>query len=352
MRAISFSTEVEPLKQNQFGGTLGGPIRKDKAFFFGYYEGFRNRQGITRAAVVPTAEQRQGDFSKLTDPETGAPVPLINYLSGRAVSQQPHPRRDDQPDFADACRTTIRRATSGPSLFSSTEVDDQRLRSGRREDRLLSSASATRCRSGSATRRARTSTRCRSRAPACRAFPVGDDIATTLLTISETHQFSPYLVNSFRAGFFRHDFFFDKRFNNTPPRELGFDYDSTLDVATGPPFFIVNGYASVGDPITGPRDSAQNSFEFYDSLSWFSGNHSFKFGGEFRRTQINAQQGIASNGFFVFAPFPVSDPYANFLMGSPVVFFQAGGDMQRGMRNWDLAGYAQDEWRVGVRISR
>jgi hypothetical protein len=177
-------------------------------------------------------------------------------------------------------------------------------------------------------------------------FPVGDDIDTTLLAFSETHQFSPYVINSLRAAFFRNDFLFDQRFNKTPPSALGFEYESTLDLAEGPPFFNLNGYAPVGDPITGPRDTVQNNFEVYESLSWFTGRHSFKFGAEFRHTGIDARYGIASNGFFVFAPFPASDPYANFLTGNPVVFFQAGGDLARNMRNWDLGGFVQDEWRV------
>jgi hypothetical protein len=339
-----FSAEVEPLKQNQFGGTLGGPIRKDKAFFFAYYEGFRNRQGITQAAVVPTPEQRMGDFSKLTDPETGEPRPLINYLTG-----EPFPGNRIPAELINPISLTVQdyypEGNLGPSLFASTEVmTNDYDQVGAKTDLQLSERDTLSFRFGYST--GSNINPLSIKGADVPGFPVGDDIATTLVTLSETHQFSPYVVNSFRTGFFRHDFLFDKRFNTTPPRELGFDYDSTLDVATGPPFFIVNGYASVGDPITGPRDSAQNSFEFYDSLSWFAGNHSFKFGGEFRRTQINARQGIASNGFFVFAPFPTSDPYANFLMGRPVVFFQAGGDMQRGMRNWDLAGYAQDEWRL------
>jgi len=81
------------------------------------------------------------------------------------------------------------------------------------------------------------------------------------------HSFGAAMVNSFRAAYFRHSFLFDKRLNRTSPRELGFNYDTTLDAAQGPPFFIVNGYASIGDPITGPRDTVQNTFEFYDGLS-------------------------------------------------------------------------------------
>ena len=53
-----FASSVEPLKQNQFGATVGGPMRRNKDFFFGYYEGFRNRQGITQSATVPSDAQR------------------------------------------------------------------------------------------------------------------------------------------------------------------------------------------------------------------------------------------------------------------------------------------------------
>ena len=182
-------------------------------------------------------------------------------------------------------------------------------------------------------------------------FPVGEDLGTHSATISETHLFSGATVNIFRAGFFRNVFDTDKPLNRTSPRQLGFNYDSTLAAASGPPFLIVSGYASVGDPITGPRDTAQNTYEIHDSLSHIAGAHSFKFGGEFRRNQINMTEGIASNGFFVFAPFPASDSFASFLLGFPVVFFQAGGDLNRGLRSVDAAVYGQDEWRVTPRLT-
>ena len=81
------------------------------------------------------------------------------------------------------------------------------------------------------------------------------------------------------------------------------------------------------------------------------GSHSIKIGGEFRRTQINISQGIAANGFFVFAPFPTNNSFANFLIGAPVVFFQAGGDFHRGLRSFDVSAFAQDQWRVSRKLT-
>src|SRR5580704_4625849 len=78
-----FAAQVEPLHRNQYGATLGGPIRKNKDFFFLYYEGQRDSAGATQAAIVPTAAERTGNFSGLTDPSTGQPAPLINEFSGQ-----------------------------------------------------------------------------------------------------------------------------------------------------------------------------------------------------------------------------------------------------------------------------
>ncbi len=60
-----FAQDVEPLKRNQFGGTFGGPIKREKTFFFLYYEGLRNRQGETTVATVPSVAERGGDFGEL-----------------------------------------------------------------------------------------------------------------------------------------------------------------------------------------------------------------------------------------------------------------------------------------------
>ncbi|MBL0159334.1 MAG: TonB-dependent receptor [Bryobacterales bacterium] len=344
-----FAAKTEPLKQNQFGATLGGPLRRNRSFLFGYYEGFRNREGFTRAATVPSDAQRRGDFSGLRDPQTGQPVPLINYFTGQPFPNNQIPVQAMSPT-ALKIMEYYPRANAGANLYVATQkLESQSDQGGLRFDQTLGERDQL---SAHFTRAAGSNLNPMSTAGAdVPGFPVGEEIATTQATVSETHLFSGSTIHTFRAGFFRNVFFSNSPVNRTSPRQLGFNYDTTLDAAQGPPFFIVSGYASVGNPITGPRDTTQNSIEVFDSLSHVRGKHSFKVGADFRRNQINMAQGIASNGFFVFAPFPISDAFGSFLVGFPVVFFQAGGDMNRGLRNVDFAAYGQDEWRVSPRLT-
>jgi hypothetical protein len=344
-----FSAGVEPLKQNQFGATLGGPVRKNRDFFFAYYEGFRNRQGITQSATVPSDAQRTGDFSGLKDPQTGQPIPLINEFTGEPFPNNMLPPQAINP-LSQSLVSFWPHANAGPNLFITTQtMTNDADQGGGRFDHVFNEhdqLSMHYAQSSSANLNPLSVAG--ANVP---GFPVGEDIATYAATISETHLFSGRTLNNLRVAFFRNLFNTDKPLNRTSPQELGFGYGSTLAAAEGPPFLIVNGYASVGDPITGPRDTAQNTYEVYDSLSHNAGGHSFKAGVDFRRNQINMTEGIASNGFFVFAPFPVNDSFASFLTGFPVVFFQGGGDMNRGLRNNDFATYGQDEWRITPRLT-
>ena len=88
-RATSLRSEVEPLKQNQFGATLGGAHAQEQGFLLRLLRGFPQRQGVTQSATVPSDAQRVGDFSGVSDPQTGQPVPLINYFTRPALSGQP-----------------------------------------------------------------------------------------------------------------------------------------------------------------------------------------------------------------------------------------------------------------------
>ena len=131
-----FATSVEPLKRNQFGGTFGGPIKKDKTFFFGYYEGLRNRQGETVSATVPTQAEQQGDFGLLCTQAQGT-LTLPGFAAcpqGQLVNRILSPDRFRSTNF----RVSIPFAQSllpffplpnqpslGPNAYSATQTLDQ-----------------------------------------------------------------------------------------------------------------------------------------------------------------------------------------------------------------------------------
>ena len=168
----------------------------------------------------------------------------------------------------------------------------------------------------------------------------------------ETHIFSPTTIGVARFSFLRNTFLLDEHLNHESPADLGFQYAPTLPSAAGPPFIQVGGYASVGDPITGPRNTFQNTFDLSGSLSWIHGRHELKFGGGYRRDQINALQGIASNGFFVFAGIP---SFENFTTATdspascPAIrwsFCRAAVTFAREIRDRALDAYGQDTYKV------
>lgn len=334
-----FSRDVEPLKQNQFGATLGGPAIKDKLFFFGYYEGFRNRQGVTRAGNVPTAKQRVGDYS-----DWGRP--LINIAGGGA----PFPNNQVPASLFNALGLKAAElyplGNTAPTVHTTTVVtENDTNQAGIRGDWQMSEKSRWNTRYSFSD--GHNVNPISTRGSDLPGFPVRDDLTTQSFTVGETHVFTPNVVGSFRAAFFRHSFLFDQRLNRTSPREFGFNYDSASAAGQSVPFFNVNGYSPVGGAITGPRNSAQTSGEINGMLSWNRGSHGIKVGGEMRRTHVNMFQAIAPNAFFVFAPsFPSNDAFANLLMGRPVVFYQGLGDLSRGMRGWENSLFAQDEWRL------
>lgn len=337
-----FASNVEPLKQNQFGGTVGGPIQKDRLFFFGYYEGFRNRQGLTTSAIVPSAQQRQGDFS-------GLGYPLVNFAAGGTVF--PGNRLPAINPIAKNVLNLYPLPNAGPNVYRTTVVGKNDFdQAGLRLDYNASNVDQLFARvsfSGGYDYNPVS-----VRGTPVPGFPTRDDIKTGSAEVSEVHTFSPSITNSFRANFLRYIFYFDLRLNQTPPEALDFGYDSSNTPGQGPPFFNTLGYSPVGGAITGPRQSAQNTFEEQDSLSWIKGTHSMKFGGDLLRTQINMFQAIAPNAFFIFAStFPTNDAIANLELGAPVTFYQGLGDFHRGLRNWSIGAYAQDEWRITPRLT-
>jgi hypothetical protein len=355
-----FTRSIQPLKQNQFGATFGGPILKDKTFFFGYYEGFRNRQGETVPATVPSVAERQGNFAEECTDLSGASFNSSTGLCSNPQGQLTFfgtPVPFNQMTLftpIDPIATNVLPFFPMPNQGANGFIATQTLienndQFGVRLDHYLSRVDTLNFRymysSGPTTDPL---SPVGANVP---GFPVGEDDRGQNFVAQDTHIFSSNTIAVGRFSYLRNKFLLDEHLNHESPTDLGFQYTPTLPSAAGPPFIQVGGYASVGDPITGPRNTFQNTFDVSGSLSWIHGRHDFKFGGGYRRDQINALQGIASNGFFVFANFPYSDGFASFLSGNPVVFLQGGGNFDREIRDRALDAYAQDDYKVNSRLT-
>jgi len=360
-----FASSTEPLKQNQFGGRFGGPIIKDKTFFFGYYEGFRNHQGETVQSTVPSVAERNGDFSKIcqtgfdqngfckdTD-SNGQPInTLFNVFLNKPYpfNQMPLTPPDTSP-LSLGLLSLFPVPNTGDNLYTSTQiVTESSDQFGVRLDHQLTSADTLNFRyayaNGTEFNPIPTS------GASVPGFPVGQEQRAQNFVATETHSFSPTMIGVARFSFLRNKFLYGERTNHTTPESLGFQYQSSLDLAVGPPFIQVNGYTTVGDPITGPRNTYENAYDYNGSLSWVRGRHELKFGGGFEHIHVNMLQGIATNGFFVFAPFPnVPNAFASFMFGQPVFFLQGRGDFARGINGHSFDGYAQDTYKVNSRLT-
>jgi outer membrane receptor protein involved in Fe transport len=354
-----FASSTEPLKQNQFGGTFGGPIRKDKTFIFGFYEGFRNRQGETQGSTVPSLPERQGNFGQLCGPLpeqfdsngmcSNPAHQLFNIFANQPI---PYNQLPFINPLSQGLLGLFPEPNSGTNVFLSTQtVHDDTDQFGVRLDHYLSDIDILNFRYMFSN-----GTRLDPLSPSGASvpgFPVGEDHRAQNFVAQETHTFSPAVIAVSRFSFLRNKFLVDEHLNHTTPASLGFQYSPSLDAAVGPPFIQVNGYTTVGDPITGPRDTYENAFDYSGSVSWVRGQHELKFGGGYQHLEVNVLQGIATNGFFVFDPgFPIAgDGFAAFLFGQPVFFLQGRGDFSRGIRGNSLNAYAQDTYKVNSRLT-
>lgn len=337
-----FAPRKERLRQNQYGITAGGPIARHRAYFFTYYEGMRNAQDITHGVIVPTVAERAGDFSAdapILANATRTPygnnlAGMIHPITAKYLAYYPIPNTPENPHLAQ---------TTNLGHYSSDQ-------GGIKADWLLRDSDTVSARYNYSTNQMLSPySELGADVP---GFPVGYFTNTHLGGLTETHTFSSKTVMTANVSFFQNHVLLDKRLSGNSPQAFGFGYASTRAEATGAPLIQLQGYSNVGDPIINPRDSVENNYSFSANVSHTQGKHVTSYGAQFRRIQLNGYQANFASGTFSFTVQGLTNnSLANFELGRPDIFTQAGGDFNRNLRGWELGAYAQDEYRISPRFT-
>lgn len=360
---------IPPFKRNQYGASFGGPVIKDKTFFFFNWESARVRQSITRVATVPTPAMKTGDFSALLPGTVIYDPASITTVNGQLV-RTPFRGNIITADRFDKVGLAILNLYPNPNgpvtpragSFTSSpgKSDDFDQYTGRLDHRFSEKDSIFGRYTFSKEDRFDTFD------PFCSLTNVPGWGCNTLnggqsVVISHIHLFGSNKVNELRLGYNRvRGGIFQQDQSTDLSTQLGIIGTSRSVLDYGLTRIIPSGYDTVGDGGNLPQDRKDNTYQVSDSLAWNIGTHSMKFGGDFRRFQLNLLFDSNARGSMNFDPFyTTSGPggtggnaIAELLLGIPDnsavsrSFAGAAGNTVTGFRTYSMNYFAQDDWRV------
>ncbi|MCW5982147.1 MAG: TonB-dependent receptor [Bryobacteraceae bacterium] len=372
---FSEPTGPPPLRWNQFGGSLGGPIKKDNLFVFGDYQGTRRRTGASLLTTVPSNRVRNGDFSNFSvpifDPATGDPsgagrTPFANnQIPADRISA---PARNllsllPQPNFGAPDLEQNNYTASGSEAFDSDQfnikVDHYAtdkwkyfVRYSFADFEKLSPPAF--------------GPRAGGPALGGLGFAGTSQVRNQNLVGSANYVVAPTLLTDFRAGFSRYNV-------NVLPLDFGTNAGEELGIpnvnlpnrpdTSGIPSFVVEGngafrqgFSLAVNNCNCPLQQREHVFQFVNNWTKISGNHTLKWGGDFRHARnIRIPSDRRRNGQFVFNQAVTGNPAvpgsglgpATFLLGLPSGFerfAQTATDAQDAQNR--MFYFAQDTWRI------
>jgi hypothetical protein len=347
---------VPPFKRNQYGFSIGGPIKKDHTFYFGTYEGLRLSQQISALATVPTLAERGGNLSDLAskypkgilNPQTGVAypnyqLPAINTVASKLLQFFPLPtssgtannyifseiRTQQQDQFSTRIDQTLWR---GNTIFGSYQYQ------------LLNAFEPSNSLCGSSV---------------LPDFGCNTPELDQAFAIHDTQVLSSAMVNEFRIGYNR------VRTNRALEDAKFGDVDSQLGIPTntdngvgeqsglnlGVPRVTITGYSVLGGATNLPQGRRDNTYNVVDSLSWVKGKHALKFGGDFKRFIYNLQYYQDGRGVFTFNGQYTTSPLADFLLGNLYTTTRDPG--YPGVNSFTASSdyYALDQYQISPRVT-
>jgi len=360
------ATSVKPrFRRSQFGGVVGGPLRRDRTFFFADYQGQRQSVGRTVISTVPTLLQRQGVFTEAI----GGRVPVIYDPATGSTGRLPFPGNAIPTGRIDpVARSLIDRyplPTSAGTANNFRRLDneqvDQDLISLRLDQRTSANGDLVFARL----------TRFSESFDPVTPLPDGSGVTagtlgpqtTTAWSFASSYQrtVSSRLLNEVRAGDTR-------RTVGRAAAQLGSSASSSLSLPGIPsgarfpntlPTFLIAGYQQLGSPANTATDFGTSVTEIADTVTWVKGRHTVKAGADLRWERLNVVQPPSPTGAFTFSSLftdlpgtaNTGTPFASFLLGQVQQFSIDLQQEEIRNRAHFQEYFVQDDWRLSERLT-
>ncbi len=368
-----FDSPTAPIpgfKRNEFGGSFGGPIIRDRTFFFGDYQGRRIRTSETYLSPVPSPSEVGGDFSDLL---TGPSPTTIND----PVTNSPFMGNGSQPNVISPCTSSglspIGQACLDPAALKTVALFPQPNVAASLGDLFLynpvnrnnQDAFDVRIDHQISSKNnffgivSYGNVRDRNPDP----FPgiagggsfTGDINNKSLLAgLSDVHAFSPTKVNEVKIGYTRYVVDAVPFFQGQPlATQLGIPgvNDPNSPITGGLPNIQISGLNPLGNGDYFPETLRENNYQLLDAFTYIRGHHSFKMGGDLRRREHGFYQVQNPHGDFFYTGQFTNDPLADFLIGYTQSLFRDAQTGAYGMRWWEFGTYLMDDYRASDKLT-